>query len=443
MGTVSGSSEELVVSDVPVLSRESSSSSSGSLYQPTISKFLDVKNKFKPGDQRSKEITRKIGHMICKDNQPFSIVEDDGFKKLIEHLEPRYTMPTRKHMANFVIPELFREVEARVKVQLQEAESVAITTDLWTSTACDDYLSVTVHFIDNNFQLRHICIEVIPFEEVSHTGANISQFLTKTLQSWNLLHKLVAVIHDNGRNVVNAMNLGNFPHLSCLAHTFQLVVKDGVLSSKNIQNLIALCRKLVGSFKHSSKSTKILKAAQQHLSLPQHRLIQDEPTRWNSTMHMLQRLQEQKRAIIFASADLNLAVQLTTSQWLLTDDLIKILTIFDQATFTVSSSSVTVSEVIPIVNSVISALGKLSLTGSGICTAKQSILEALNRRYGAVEEDEICSIATLLDPRLKDRVFVSQGVVTSAKERLLNLMNQEENAVSSSDKVSSLNYFCF
>ena len=114
---------------------------------------------------------------------------------------------------------------------------------------------------------------MIPFEEVRHTGENIANSLKKTLETWGLMDKIVAVIHDNGRNVVSAMTLGKFPHLPCVAHTLQLVLKEGLFSSKNIENLIALCRQLVGSFKHSSKSTKILKAAQKHLSLPQHRLI--------------------------------------------------------------------------------------------------------------------------------------------------------------------------
>lgn len=58
----------------------SSSSSTSSQYsntsQPTCPSFLDSKCKFKLGDNRSKIITRKIAYLICKDNQPFSIVED-------------------------------------------------------------------------------------------------------------------------------------------------------------------------------------------------------------------------------------------------------------------------------------------------------------------------------------------------------------------------------
>ena len=128
--------------------------------------------------------------MICKDNQPFSIVEDKGFKQLIQHLEPRYTMPIHKHISNDILPELYQEVETRVKDELRNADSIAVTSDLWTSTATDDYLSITVHFVVQDYKLQHICIEVIPFEEVRHTGENIANFLKKTLETWGLLDKI-------------------------------------------------------------------------------------------------------------------------------------------------------------------------------------------------------------------------------------------------------------
>jgi hypothetical protein len=36
---------------------------------------------------------RLVAKMIAKDNQPFFVVEDDGFRDLIAHALPRYTMP--------------------------------------------------------------------------------------------------------------------------------------------------------------------------------------------------------------------------------------------------------------------------------------------------------------------------------------------------------------
>jgi len=48
-------------------------------------------------DPRALHIRRKIGDMIAVDNQPFSVVEDISFIKLLHSLEPRYIIPSRKY----------------------------------------------------------------------------------------------------------------------------------------------------------------------------------------------------------------------------------------------------------------------------------------------------------------------------------------------------------
>lgn len=312
--------------------------------QQTIVASFDKRSKFPPGDKRQTEIVKLIAKMICVDGQPISIVENRGFRELVNHLEPRLVMPSRKILANDVIPQMYNDVLHAVKTKLNNSQFVALTTDLWSSVSNDDYLSLTVHYLDETFVWQHLCIEVAPFPEVSHTAAHICSFVTNLLAEWQLVEKVVAIVRDNGRNVTAALEQSAFCHTACLAHTLQLVLKDGVFSNKIVVNLLSQCRRLVGHFKHSAHSTKILKQCQKTTGVPQHRLIQDEPTRWNSALHMLKRLQEQKRAILLTSSDLHLP-ELTGQQWSLIDNLIPILDIFDSATLQVSTSNVTASEV--------------------------------------------------------------------------------------------------
>lgn len=63
---------------------------------------------------------------------------------MIQHLEPRNTMPTCKHMSNDIPPELYQVIETTVKNELQNANSIGITIDLWTTTATDSYLSINI-----------------------------------------------------------------------------------------------------------------------------------------------------------------------------------------------------------------------------------------------------------------------------------------------------------
>lgn len=47
-------------------------------------------------DFRKIMVDEALVNMIIKDSQPFSIVEDVGFKELIHALDPSYVLPTRQ-----------------------------------------------------------------------------------------------------------------------------------------------------------------------------------------------------------------------------------------------------------------------------------------------------------------------------------------------------------
>ena len=50
--------------------------------QPTLDKFLTKNKSFCQTDKRHIQITKKLGEMIAVDMNPFSIVEDIGFRRL-------------------------------------------------------------------------------------------------------------------------------------------------------------------------------------------------------------------------------------------------------------------------------------------------------------------------------------------------------------------------
>ena len=76
-------------------------------------------------------------------------------------------------------------------------------------------------------------------------------------------------------------------------------------------------------------------------------MIQDEPTRWNSSLHILRRVIEQKEAIILVSSksDIKLSVDMAVDDWMTMQFAVSILEIFEQATLQVSKSSSTISKV--------------------------------------------------------------------------------------------------
>ena len=113
--------------------------------------------------------------------------------------------------------------------------------------------------------------------------------------------------------MVKALTDASLPHFGCFAYTLQLVVHDGVLSQRAVIDILSSCRKIVGHFRHSCLAYSRLRVIHQNLGLPQHRLVQDEPTRWNSSLYMLQKILEQKMSLA-AYATEHSIVQLTSYQ---------------------------------------------------------------------------------------------------------------------------------
>ena len=76
-------------------------------------------------------------------------------------LPSRGTIVSRMHS-------LYDGERARQIQLLEQAASVALTGDNWTSVRNDNYLGVTAHFIDNVWKLRSFALEV------KKTGATYS-----------------------------------------------------------------------------------------------------------------------------------------------------------------------------------------------------------------------------------------------------------------------------
>lgn len=89
---------------------------------------------------RAKAITNAIGVFIGADMRPYSVVENNGFKYMLNVLEPRYDIPSRTHFSEKIVPELYEQEKKKVVDELAVAPSVALTTDGWTSRGTVSYM---------------------------------------------------------------------------------------------------------------------------------------------------------------------------------------------------------------------------------------------------------------------------------------------------------------
>ena len=80
----------------------------------TLDDYVQKVTPFGINHPTARKTTRSVAEMIALDNQPFSIVDDLGFKNLVRVLEPRYNLPSCRYFAEVVIPDVYQQVKGRV-----------------------------------------------------------------------------------------------------------------------------------------------------------------------------------------------------------------------------------------------------------------------------------------------------------------------------------------
>ena len=307
--------------------------------QLTLEESADKCRKWDISDVRAQAVHRKIGEMIALDDHPFSIVDDGGFVSLLKVLEPRYNIPSRKYFTDTVIPKICDDVKCTVVKEIANASHISLTTDIWSTdlNSCS-LLSLTAHWLTPQFERKSAMLHAQPFDG-SHTGEAICTSINQMLQLWELSKdRIHLLIRDNAANMVKGITDAGLPHIGCFAHTLQLVIHDAILSQRAVSDMLATSRRIIGHFRRSNLAYTRLKDIQKNLGLPVHRLVQDEPTRWNSTLYMLQRIIEQKMALAAYATEYGIP-QLTSHQVTLANKVVKVMTPIEEVTMSISADA--------------------------------------------------------------------------------------------------------
>ena len=97
--------------------------------------------------KRSEEITRSIAEYIICDMCTISTVEGVGFRRLINSIEPKYTIPSRKHFTETVILKMYDVAKSNLQSEINQVENIAIAHDMWTSANTESYGTTICHYI--------------------------------------------------------------------------------------------------------------------------------------------------------------------------------------------------------------------------------------------------------------------------------------------------------
>ena len=382
---------------------------------------------------KSIAITELIACVI-KDLRPVNLVNGQGF-------QAGYKLPSATHFTK-VIEHKYEETKQKLKDTMQEVEGLSITADLWCSMANDAYLSLTAHFITDEWAMRSICLGTMPVSDRSWIEDKLAEFSIDPV-------RVVGFVHDSGSNIKLSGQLLHekygWASESCAGHDIQLCLKDG-LQIAVVDRAIGAARRLVEHLKKSELATTALRKRQQQMSpnataSKPLQIVQDVKTRWNSVYFMIERLLELRWPICAVLSDVNVTkrndryLDLKQEQWDLLQELKDILHPLQVATTYLSSEfNVSISSLLPVVHGMIKNLQPKESDSVAIKDFKKLVLQQIRKRWNIDGVDptnpSASLLATVLDPRFKNVKFLSRAQHSQLEESLAQLIIVPENNTS-------------
>ncbi|XP_073412759.1 zinc finger BED domain-containing protein 4-like [Dendrobates tinctorius] len=364
-------------------------------------------------------VDEELVAMIARDFQPFSIVEDKGFRKYTYYLNPMYNIPSKKTIIQTVLPRLYDRERAKLQDRITRVTAVCLTVDCWTSSTTTAFISVTCHFIEN-YKKVSCLLDCFEFSE-RHTSENLAVELLRVVKEWHIEGKVICCVSDDAANITNAIKLLNWTHHSCLAHTINLIVRDAL---KVIKPTLDKVKSIVEFFHKNTIATEKLKSTQRQMGMPELRLKQDCVTQWNSTYHMLKRVLESKNAVILTLAIVCAPVDtLNQEEWEVVRETCTVLEPFEQVIVEISAESYATSSKMLVLCRGLQTMTTHHQTEGAVTTLKAAELvtalcASMNIKFHRMEYNTLLSETTILDPRYKKLAFDDAQAVDEALKRI-------------------------
>lgn len=199
---------------------------------------------------------------------------------------PNFKIPSRRDISRRLEGK-YKSFKDLFKSELNKVKYISLTMDIWTDIHTQSYLEVTVHF-EKISKLTSGLLGVIDLQE-RHTSQYIADTLNEVCKQWDIsLENITAIVTFGAANITKAVDLLfgnpiNKRHIPCFTHTLNLVTQNAISSVTDLSLLINNVKSIITWFKHS------VVASDELSKVSNSKLIQEVPTRWNSTFYMLER----------------------------------------------------------------------------------------------------------------------------------------------------------
>nr|XP_034829418.1 zinc finger BED domain-containing protein 4-like [Maniola hyperantus] len=383
--------------------------------------------KLRLGDKETIEIDKCLVKLIAYDLQPFTIVDDVGFKEFVHALNPDYDLPSRNTISSSLLPANYEERKQYFMNFVREnAESVCLTVECWSSKTMDQYMGVTAHFFSEDLEMKSVFLQC-DLLDGSDTGPRTAQQLKEIVEAWGISDKIVFLVTDNASNMCSASHILNWKRFGCFERKLNLVVQNALCTTA--KEIIEKVTKTVTYLKNNSIGKDLLMKYQlndQNVEQPR-TVIEAISTRWNSTYLMLERFHSLKEAIQATVVPLDNSLPIISSkEWEYIKQMCLTLKPFYEVSNVMSGENhLTASTAMVLTSNLISICDSLSSKRdlyTPVSELLEKLREGLTQELGDIQYNINIAICTLLDPRYKDVAFPETLSLEQTKRYVLTLM---------------------
>ncbi|KAH7717569.1 zinc finger protein [Aphelenchoides avenae] len=345
-------------------------------------------------------VDKAVVHLICCNYLPFTVVNHPTFKMLFGILGKGGLLRDEKHYRELVLPRIYRYVRVRVLAELNSCKSLSLTMDIWSNS---------------NTGFIRCCSLFFSFPG-EHTSIRTAAIIEELLAEWQIpREKCHCFLHDQGSNMIGAFaQFADLEDADCGAHVLHNAVRKACFPNENkkrkageppidfteLEKVAVLCRSIVGHFRHSVQAKEKLTLLQREKHLPEHALIQDVKTRWDSTHDMVGRLLEQKVALDAYFVNMRRDLLLSEAQWSMLEELQELLEPAAECSRMLCRDDAPLSMQITVRRGLVDELNSLDLNILG--HERDRLVQQISHRMAGLEQYRSHAVSHFLDPRFKD-----------------------------------------
>lgn len=414
-----------------------------SVCSATIIKSAELQNAAATSASSSNTANKKISiidrlvEMLMTDLQPVSLLQGEGFKRLINSIDPSLKVPEPKKVLQEMIPKRYYLEYKKIEVFVHDAEKIHLSIDLWVGFGEEYFATFTAHFITKYYENKSFTLCTTHMGSDPDPQALVTDLLS-CVSNWELTKKVVCIVTNGPEKIAKANFQSGWTEVICFAHTLNRIITESLASSPAMAALLEKCRAVVTFLKENETAKQALRDIQTHNKQMQSHADKnlesienktfplkpkkDIPSHWISMFYMLQRISTLKKVVHIVFETVASTVEcLDDEDWASIEETVSLLKAFEVVTLELCSECYpSLAKVIPIVQGLLSLVDNCNtLSVKPVERVRRDLLLKLRKRIGQVENNLTYAMATVLDPRFKNIAFQSEKAVDSVIQALI------------------------